>query len=188
MEFRAPDAHTIATRLTRSDMEKMHMTFDAMDYADADTRAMIHTLLEDACRALHITANTHGRMIIEAFAEHDGGCRIVFRLPPERGRLHLIVRRRNNPMLFAFSGIDPLLDACAALPVQPESDLYRCGDTYYLLLYAGRSQTRVHAVLNEYGRALGGDPICIQAVREHGTLLSGRDAVRRLSAGSGIAQ
>lgn len=182
MEFRAPDEHTIATRLTRSDMEKMHMTFDAMDYADENTRAMMHTLLEDACRELHITADTHGRMIIEAFAEHDGGCRIVFKLPPEGGRTRLMVKRRNSPELFAFSGIDPLLDACAALPIQPESDLYQCGAAYYLILYAGGRRNDVQAVLNEYGRALGGDPLRIQAVREHGQLLSGRSAVRRLSA------
>lgn len=181
MEFRAPDEHTIATRLTRSDMEKMHMTFDAMDYADANTREMIHTLLEHACEELHIAADTHGRMIIEAFAEHDGGCRIVFTLPPEQGRIRLMVKRRSSPALYAFAGIDPLLDACAALPVQPESDLYQCGRGYFLILLDHAKDPAVHAILSEYGTALGEDPVRVQAVREHGQLLSGGNAVRRLA-------
>lgn len=180
MEFRAPDEHTIATRLTRSDLEKMHLTFDTMDYADANTRQMIHTLLEHARQELHITANTHGRTIIEAFGERDGGCRIVFKLPPEEGRLRLMVKRRSSPVLFAFGGIDPLLDACAALPVQPESDLYRYGQHYFLLLADGR-EPGIHEVLSEYGTDLGENPIRVQAVREHGQLLSAGNAIRRLA-------
>lgn len=180
MEFRAPDEHTIATRLTRSDLEKMHITFDTMDYADANTRQMIHALLERARQELHIPANPHGRTIIEAFGERDGGCRIVFKLPPEEGRLHLMVKRRSSPLLFAFGGIDPLLDACAALPVQPESDLYRYGQHYFLLLASGQ-EPGIHAVLSEYGTDLGEDPIRVQAVREHAQLLSAGNAIRRLA-------
>lgn len=180
MEFRAPDEHTISTRLTRSDLEKMHLTFDTMDYADANTRQMIHTLLEHARQELHIAANTHGRTIIEAFGERDGGCRIVFKLPPEEGRLRLMVKRRSSPVLFTFGGIDPLLDACAALPVQPESDLYRYGRNYFLLLAGGR-EPGIHAVLSEYGTDLEADPIRVEAVREHGHLLIAGNAVRRLA-------
>lgn len=181
MEFRAPDEHTIATRLTRSDLEKMHMTFDTMDYADANTREMIHSLLEHARQELHIAANTHGRTIIEAFGERDGGCRIVFRLPTEEGRLRLMVKRRSSPALFSFDGIDPLLDACAALPVQPESDLYQYGTHYFLLMPAGIRESSVHAVLTEFGTDLGTDPVRVQAVREHGQLLSAGNAVQRLA-------
>lgn len=181
MEFRARNDHTIATRLTRSDMEKLNMTFEAMDYADADTRRAIHTLLENACRELHMTPNTNGRLIIEAFAEHDGGCRIVFTLPPEHGRLRLLIKRRAQPVLFAFDEVNELLDACAALCECPESDLYQCEGRYYLLLPCGSREKSACAVLDEYGRGLGTDAIRIQYVREHGRLLIARAAARRLS-------
>ena len=181
MEFRSPNAHTITTRLSRGDLEKMQMTFDALDYSNSRTRRMIHTILDSACRELHIQANTHGRMIVEAFAEHDGGCRIVYTLPPREGRMRLIVKRRRNPCVFAFSGIDCLLDACAALPVHPEGDLYQEGERYYLILYPGIRDRAVRLILKEYGHGVGPDPVALQRIREHARLLCRSDAVRRLS-------
>ena len=181
MEFRSPDSHTITTHLTRADLAKMHLTFEAMDYSDAHTRRAIHALLDSACRELHISANTHGRMIIEAFAEHDGGCRIVYTLPPEKGRLRLMIKRRRSAYAYIFRKMDDLLDACAALPVRPESDLYRAGEDYFLILYPTEGDRAVRTVLNEYGSPCGADPAAIQAVREHGRLLCCGNAARRLS-------
>lgn len=181
MEFRSPNSHTITTRLTREDLDRMHLTFEAMDYSDAHTRRAIQALLDDACRELHISANTRGRMIIEAFAEHDGGCRIVYTLPPEKGRLRLMIKRRRGAYAFAFSNMDNLLDACAALPVRPESDLYQTEEGYCLILYPGERDRSVRTLLNEYGTPCGDSPAALQIIREHGRLLCCGNATHRLS-------
>lgn len=181
MEFRSPNAHTITTRLSRGDLEKMQMSFDALDYGNSKTRQLLHTLLNHACRELHMQANTHGRMIVEAYAEHDGGCRIVYTLPPREGRMRLMVRRRKGPCAFVFPGPDALMDACAVLPARPESDLYQGEGGWYLLLYPSPQDHAVRRVLNEYGQLLGDGAIPIQRIREQARLLCRSDALRRLS-------
>lgn len=108
MELIQIGEHALKVMLTKEDMEYYAIEFERLDYENTETRRAIWNILDEAKRTLGFEAARDG-LYIQAFKDKGGGC-------------ELFVRRMDTPrevslrrVLFRFSGMRPLLSACARL-------------------------------------------------------------------------
>ncbi len=176
--------------LASDDMTKLDITYDQLDYKDADTRRVILELLGRARTQTGFDAS-YGKLFIEAFPDIEGGCILYFSLvnreePSGKKKLRIKSSPSAAPIIYEFPSMDTLLHAAAALHAQCGSfiyknTLYRIGTGYRLLVYPfDKYDNTVRMVLNEFGKFTGDGLLCASFTAEHGKPLIENLAIEKL--------
>ena len=169
MELIQIGADALKVTLTKEDMRKYDIAFEALDYENAETRRTLRCILEEAKRRVGFEA-ANDKLYIQAFKDKSGGCELFVRRAP----------REKKSLLFRFSAAADLLRACARLQNCGFSGESRAllGDDekWYLSLSADGADGFIF--LSELGTAL---PHSEAFLTEHTRLLC-TDAVFSLAA------
>lgn len=179
--------------LSLSDMEKYDLNSDSMDYDNTETRRAFWEILDEAKHKTGFDAAKE-RVFVQVYPSRGGGCEMyVTKIGDEKAGTgeKPPTRRRPRLSIFRFSGLAPLLSACATLDRQGytgESAAYAEDTRYYLILYehlkspVGTDGARLseYGFLEEYGERLMGC-VSFAYIKEHAKLIEGKDAIGKLS-------
>lgn len=189
VEIELLESSGVKIRLTREDLERLNISLEELDCANAETRRIIHTLLDAARCEFKLDINPSERMMIEVMPNRNGGCSIYITGLEERmcKAVRLSSRKSMKPQFFDFDGADSLMSATYALRSfinsgNQFSELYRMEPGGYRLLVYPDSEVSagVWAVLSEYCRSRGDGNAAAAFTREHGRLLAGGNAIGKL--------
>ncbi len=186
MRIEQIDHQTIKVILTASDLDRLDITYEEMDYKDPNTKRVILELLHHIRRETDINLQ-EGRLLVEAFPSIGGGCVLYICAISEEGSKSRISATAksgfNTPLVFGFSDLERLASACNQMILQLhhiilKSALYRYQSEYRLLIYSYfKSDDRLIGLVCEYGRYLGKGSLPASVVKEHATCLLESDAI-----------
>ncbi len=187
MRIEQIDHHTIKVILTASDLDRLDITYEEMDYKDPNTKRVILELLHHVRRETDIDLQ-EGRLLVEAFPSIGGGCVLyICAISGEAGSKSRIPATAkggfNTPLVFGFSDLERLASACKQMVLQLhhiilKSALYRYQSEYRLLIYSYfKSDDRLIGLVCEYGRYLGKGSLPASVVKEHATCLLESNAI-----------
>lgn len=186
MEFRQLGPFRVRINLSRDELDTMGLSYDTLDYGSARTRALLFSLLEKA------RADTGfepvGRVLVEAYPDEGGGCRIEFSGSSAAVRRWRVKRSAQLPVIYAFDDVDTLI-ACAvklfgrcAHRIQ-KSALYHAGKSWLLAVYPARErQDDTLMLLDEFARRCGEGALAKAWLGEHARTVVGDNAVGLLCA------
>ena len=188
MRIEAITRRKIVVELSAGDMTALDITYEALDYASADTRRVIWVLLDRVRESTGCDIDPSGQLLIDAMPRAGGGCILFFTLrgtgaaqepfsascAPER------VLRKQEQLLaaFEFPGLDALLD-CAGAYARAlrggEERLFTCSELYMehggarsrLLVCPAQERDTLRRFFSEYAHDCGEDAFAVQHTREH---------------------
>lgn len=136
MKISEPKEKYIFIELNRSDMEKLHLSYDEMDYSNADTRMAIYSVLSEAKASLGQNFDLSDTMKVEALPRDDGGCFLFFTIGSKTKKYRYC--GKDSKIVFAFDNIDNLIDFSVSLSDKERNSissvLYFEKRKYYLLV------------------------------------------------------
>ena len=175
--------------LSNEDLEEMGLTFDRLDYRNAETQRAIQRLLLLARQETGFHHN--GDLTVEAIPLEDG-CLLL--LTPAYARRRVRMKKAVGPYIYRVPDIDGLFRLAEnwnRLQAQrgdaPErtltagSSLYQLGGAYGLVLYPAMPLTKeASALLQEFAQPAGEGDAAAAVAAEHGQPLAIGDALPRL--------
>ena len=186
MRIEQIDHRTIKVILTASDLDRLDITYEEMDYKDPNTKRVILELLHHVRKETDVDLQG-GRLLVEAFPGIGGGCVLyICAISEEKGISRTPAAAKggfNTPLVFGFSNLEQLTSACKQMVLQLhhiilKSALYRYQSEYRLLIYSYfKSDDRLIGLVCEYGRYLGKGSLPASVVKEHATCLLESNAV-----------
>ena len=157
----------VEVTLTPEDLNDYDITYERMDYADADTRRVLWTLLSEVRRINGVSLDLSGRLLIEVNRETDGCCKVCFTaLPQKEGQnasVKQLVKSETAPVVLECTGLDSVIRAVCAGKAGVPAALFRLKNRYRLILSVN-SEERESAALRvcEFGE-LPPDPVLCAA-------------------------
>ena len=171
MKITAENDRCLSVELTGDDMRKLDITYEALDYANIETRRVLWTLLDEARRALGKSISLSDRLIIETTPVQQGGCRFVFTSVPEAGggEKHLRLITRSGTLVWEFADANALL-AFREKTVLPGdcrvAVYYKDGRFRAIASPAACAWETLLAAAEEFGRVLSMDEEKIAEMKE----------------------
>lgn len=172
--------------LTNEELEEMGLTFERLDYRNAETQRAIQRLL---LLARQETGFHHsGDLTVEAIPLEDG-CLLL--LTPAYVRRRVRMKKAVGPYIYRVSDIDGLFRLAEnwnrlqgdaqERTMTAGSSLYQLGSAYGLVLYPAVPLTKeVNALLQEFAQPAGEGDAAAAFAAEHGRPLAIGDALPRL--------
>lgn len=182
MQFSLIHENKLKVILTAEDMEKLELSYEQMDYSDAETREALVEVL-DRARG-HVRFNPkRSKLFIEVYPCEGGGCVLYFTcLHTDRsGKVDV------RPVLFEFDSADALTEAaCSTYRRYRQriyrSTLYQMNGRYRLIVWPLDYADRLSIYfLSEYGRCIGEGELLAAFTEEHGQEILEEDAIERLA-------
>ena len=174
MNIEMPQNGRLEFRLDSRDLSDLNITFDELDYSNADTRRVVWTLIDIARKNLHTDFDLTGRLLIEVYPEAKGGCRLcITTLPKLQKTITVTAKRDLTQHIFEFC-FDDFLDftkQIKKLPAKLDGELFSNGEKYRLIIPLSDNQHSLKALMYEYGVYKGCDEIALCYTREHWTKL-----------------
>lgn len=177
--------------LTNEELEEMGLTFERLDYRNAETQKAIQQLLILARQETGFRHN--GDLTVEAIPLEDG-CLLL--LTPSIARRRIRMKKAVGPYIYRVPDIDGLfrlaenwnrLQACRLSDSEAPgisaagSSLYRLDDAFGLVLYPAMPLPReAGALLQEFAQPIGEGDASAAFAAEHGQPLVIGDALHRL--------
>ncbi len=182
MIIKAINSDKIKILLTISDMERLKLTYEELDYQSPSSKRAISELLSFA-KAKTGFDFTGARLYIEAFSNGDGSCTLLFtkldKAPLGETRKKPFVTDA-LPVIFEFEHIDDAARfARACLENVTPLALYSINGRYRLVLGA-KSAQRLTPLLCEFGKQCGSGLTDLSYLDEHGSLLLTRNTLKIL--------
>lgn len=175
----------IQIELSPSDLEGLDITFADIDYANAQTRRVIRTLLEMAGVSLGKDIDPSGQMVMEASETVGGGCLLNFTVPDgekRAGSQKPLIKRKNKnggAEVWEFRNLESAAGACLAISSAYEtvSSFYALGGKYRLVL---EKPFCADNILKEFGFKVFGKS-ALPGTLENWKCLAEREAVKKLA-------
>ncbi len=166
--------------LSESELSEYDLTFSELDFESEKTKRMLNMLLIRAVRTAGFKP-VPGRLTIEAYPM-DGGCIICFTVKPMRSAVKVYRRKKPASRVFEFADENQLMDCIARAAALPESKtvkstLYIFGGRYRLTVRGAADNGPLEALLTEYSVYIARSERILAATGEHGTLITGPDAI-----------
>jgi|GEM_PF-474405 len=202
MCFELLDQHKLKAVLTGTDLQQYQLTYEKINYNDADTKsALIHIL--DRARLETGYAPASGKLFVEIYPLGDG-CIIYFTcgegiLPiglsdialtvaqgyfPRTTENHLSI---TEPLIFTFESCDVMITACTKLfslycHRVRKSALYYFLGYYRLILYPLDGKGSLSAAfLCEYAQPTGRGELTAAYIAEYGVPIAEENAIDKIS-------
>jgi hypothetical protein len=199
MRIEAITRRKIVVELNNEDLEHLDITYDALDYASAETRRVIWVILDKVRESTGCDIDPSGQLLIDAMPRPTGGCILFFTVrggcaePFSMGCVPERVLRKQEQRLaaFEFTGADALLD-CAhayARALRSEEDRLFSGcelfvgaetGAYRLLVCPAQELDRLQQFFGEYARFCGENSFAAENTREHWQRVGGEIQFERL--------
>lgn len=184
MRIEALTGSKVVVELNASDMQQLNITYDALDYADVDTRRVIWIILDQVRESTGCDIDPSGQLLIDAMPRSDGGCILFFTIKSDESALELLscpdqrvlLKQQELLVTFEFNGIDALLDCAAAYArmhnsehdrLFSQSELYQRGLQYRLLLSPAQQSDALQQFFCEFARCCGESALTAAQTREH---------------------
>ncbi len=170
--------------LSPIDMDRLAISYSALDYHDDLTRQVLLQLLSTAKEKTGFDP-CDTRLFIEVYPYDEGGCVIYFTTLDTETDSPLAPAY--GPVVFMFDDVDILIQASIKLFCQYchriyKSSLYLIGGEYRLIIYPlDQDDNRTIAFLCEYGQKVGEGPVAAAFVEEHGQVILKERAIDTLS-------
>ena len=186
MEFKRIGSQGLKITLNSTDMERLHITYESVDYADIHTRQAVNRLLELAKNSTGFELPA-AKLLIEVYPGQDGGCTFYFS-PLDDGIHSLLTSQGDgrNPIILEVSTFHQVLEAAFHITRQflsatQRSALYTDQKQYRLLLWPlAQQRTSLEQFCREYGTIVAGKWACV-FTQEHWTPLWEQEALESLS-------
>ena len=148
--------YRVEVTLTPEELDGFDITYEQLDYGNADTRRGMWTLLSEIRRVKGVDLDLSGKLLIEVRKEHDGLCRVCFTsLPAKEGQaasVKQLVKTETPPVLLETVGLDDAVRAASFCPPEWEASLYRRKNVYRLALRVRDDETeKARLRLCEFG-------------------------------------
>ena len=185
MRIEAITGRKIIVELSSEDMDRLDITYEALDYASVDTRRVIWIILDRVRESTGCDIDPSGQLLIDAMPRPSGGCILFFTVrggnsaepfgdPGAAGR----VLRKQEQLLaaFEFERLDDLLDCSRAYAGGPrgendrlftDSELYTQDGRYRLLVCPAQELSLIRQFFSEYAQFCGEDTFAADRTREH---------------------
>lgn len=174
MNIEMPQNGRLEFRLDSRDLSDLNITFDELDYSNAETRRVVWTLIDIARKNLHKDFDLTGRLLVEVFPETAGGCRLcITTLPKLQRSITVSTKRDLTQHIFEFS-LDDFLDFTSQikkLSAKIDGEVFSNGEKYRLIIPLSENQHNLKSLMYEYGVYKGCDEIVQHCTREHWTKL-----------------
>ena len=175
MKCRILGENGIEVALSREEMQELDITFDALDYANSQTRRVLWTVLDEAGAVLGKAIDLSGKMLIEAQSDGSGGCILDFKILPMSSVVQTkkLIKKEEEKLLFETDQADILLSAVHRLPSELQGDLYmRSGRFRLVLCPSFQCLESVFALLCEFGTVWRGEECKVAETEEYWTFVS----------------
>lgn len=171
MNIEMPHSGRLEFRLDSEDLSSLNISFDELDYANAETRRVVWTLIDLARRELHTDFDLTGRILIEVFPERSGGCRLcITALPKQERVVTATIKPSLTQHMFEFS-LDDLLDFTKQIKKLPvtlnDGELFSDCEKYRLIVPLSEGQHSLITLICEYAVYKGSDEMTLGLTREH---------------------
>lgn len=183
MKISVIDENTIRFKMVASDLKRLSLTYDQLDYSNAATRKVIAHLLEVARLQVGFQLNS-GQMLIEVFPDVNNGC-IIYISTEEKTLAR--EKQLSEPMVLQFDDCNSLCSAADYLVKRlpkafSKSALYHVGSGYHLVLTASPGAPNdLTDIVGECCTALATGTLATAYSREHGKLLASANALQLLT-------
>ena len=177
--------YRVEVTLSPEELREFDITYEQLDYADADTRRVLWTLLAEVRRMNGVALDVSGKLLIEVTRETDGSCRVCFTsLPQKEGQsasVKQLVKTEAEPVVLECADLDSAVRAAAAGKTDAPCGLY-VNNGCYRLLYRTDSDERDRLALQiaEFGELLTPPTVAAAACAEHWRCLAPDDAAALL--------
>lgn len=151
--------------LSRDDLTELDITYDAMDYANIETRRVIWTILDRVRSYTGKDIDPSGNLMIEAAPDSNDGCVLMFTVPASCTRVGTVISKANPSQIFEFDSINDLLDVISAVG-KCEKKIFTNGKKFRAEFSAEKTAL-YRRVIEEYGRFVGNDCITAAVTYEH---------------------
>ena len=155
MRILTVNEYRVEITLTPEELNGFDITYERMDYADADTRRVLWTLLSEARRVKGVSLDLSGRLLIEVNRDADGCCRVCFTaLPPkdESASVRQLVKTETEPVVLECADLDDAVRAAVACGKDtPGALFYRNGGYRLILSVNSDKREAVSMRVGEFG-------------------------------------
>lgn len=159
--------------LTKTDMEQLDITYEAMDYSNIETRRVIWTILDRVRQHTGKDVDPSGNLVIEAAPDSTGGCFLMFTVPASQKHIGAVISKSNSTCVFEFENADNLLDMLAASHLEKENKRCFTDGKKYRLELPTEKAVYCRRIIEEYGKFIGKDCVTAAATHEHWKELKG---------------
>lgn len=186
MNIIAEADNRISIELTKDDMERLGITYEALDYSTAETRRILWTLLDEAGHRLGRKFSLTEKMLIEAVPGGGGGCMLYITVTDrgsecQKGSGSIFTVHETVCQSDEIDTISALSRALYGADCVLRSELYTNGSAYRLLLHGKPHNTeKIRAIAEEY--CIICSPVAAASTAEHWKRLASPDAVGILAA------
>ena len=158
----------VEVALTEEELNSYAITYEQMDYGDADTRRVLWTLLSEIRRRGGADLDLSGKLLIEVRREPDGGCLVCFTSLPQKGgksaSVKQLVKTEAEPVILECVSLDDAVRAAVAGKTDCPAALYYSGGRYRLVFRPGAGEQAAVALrAAEFGELLA-QPLLAAAV------------------------
>ena len=182
MRIEAITGRKVIVELSPEDMDRLDITYEALDYASVDTRRVIWIILDRVRECTGCDIDPSGQLLIDAMPRPAGGCILFFTMRGgcaefALGTAERVLRKQEQLLAaFEFAGVDALLDCASAYARRlhsgsdqlfSASELYCDGARYRLLLCPAQALSSVKQFFGEYAAFCGEDSFAAERTREH---------------------
>lgn len=182
MIIKAINSDKIKILLTISDMDRLKLTYEELDYQSPSSKRAISELLSFAKVKTGFDF-TGARLYIEAFSNGDGSCTLLFtkldKAPPGESRKKPFVTD-TLPVIYEFDRIDDAARFARACTENVHPLALYAYNRRYRLVFSAKSAERLAPLLCEFGRQCGSGLIDLAGLDEHGRLLLTRNTLKIL--------
>ena len=162
----------VEVTLSPEELHEFDITYEQMDYADADTRRVLWTLFSEIRAFGGADLDLSGKLLIEVKREADGSCRVCFTaLPQKEGQsasVKQLVKTETEPIVLECADLDSVIRAAAAGRTDAASSLYAQGGRYRLVWQADSEERRRVALrIAEFGELKTPPALAAAVCAEH---------------------
>lgn len=181
MKINAPKDKYIFIELSHEDMKRMNLTYEKLDYSNAQTRAVLHSLLEEAKSSLGYSLSLPDKVKIDALPSFDGGCLLFFTVSNKPLRYKL--KTKDTQLSFEFEKQEDAFDLARNFSAD-ETDNIKSSLYVYegrtVLFIKGKLKHSVVARINEYAVPLKHDSHFDALIKEYGECKAEDNALKIL--------
>lgn len=156
MQITVRNDHRAEVLLSAGEMEHYGITYEEMDYSDAETRRMLWSLISDIKKLSGLSLSLAGRLLIEVMKEKSGNVRICFTELESKlsdpASFKQLVKSEAMPVVAEFTDIENIISLSFSAEKCIPNALYEKNGKYRVICFCDEKDKEwLEAVLSEFG-------------------------------------
>ena len=178
--------YRVEAELTESELIAYGITYEEMDYKNAETRRVLWTIYDEIKKLGDVSISFSGRLLIEVIKDLPDKYRICFTAldakDTDRASLKQMIKSEEPPVVAEFSCFEDLLDAVRAIRCEYSGSLYEKNGVYRLICNVpSLHKEKTKNILGEFS-VIVKNPIKAQSqCNEFWNCITENDAIKRVN-------